>query len=42
MKSREIAKKTVLDFNERVRSHFTEEQMDSFLQMLNKINNIIG
>ena len=40
--SREIAKKTVLDFNAKVRSHFTEEQMDSFLQMLNKINKIIG
>lgn len=40
--SRKIAKKTVIDFNEKVRSNFTEEQMNNFLQMLNKINKIIN
>ena len=40
--SREIAKKTVIEFNEKVRSHFTEDEMNSFLSMLNKINKIIN
>ena len=38
---REIAKKTVIDFNEHVFSHFNKEELNNFFKILNKINIII-
>ena len=38
---REIAKKVVIDFNENVKSHFEKEEMDTFFDILKKINKII-
>ena len=41
MDRREVAKETVLNFNESIFSHFKKEEMDTFFSILNKINKII-
>ena len=41
VKRREIAKKCVIDFNESIKSHFKEEEINIFFTVLNKINKII-
>ena len=38
---REVAKETVIDFNESILSHFKKEEMDTFFAILKKINKII-
>ena len=38
---REVAKETVLNFNESIFSHFKKEEMDTFFSILKKINKII-
>tara|TARA_B100000242_G_scaffold61110_1_gene36723 strand:+ start:10571 stop:10996 length:426 start_codon:yes stop_codon:yes gene_type:complete len=40
IESREIAKKAVLDFNNKVLEHFTEDEIDEFFKILKKINEI--
>ena len=39
---REVAKKIVLDFNNKVFSHFNKSEMDTFFNILKKINHIIN
>jgi DNA-binding MarR family transcriptional regulator len=38
---REVAKETVINFNESIFSHFEKEEMDTFFAILKKINKII-
>ncbi|MEE2700358.1 MAG: MarR family transcriptional regulator [Bacteroidota bacterium] len=38
---REVAKETVINFNESIQSHFKKEEMDTFFLILKKINKII-
>ncbi len=38
---RDVAKKVVIEFNEEILSHFTKEEMDTFFNILKKINKII-
>ena len=38
---REVAKETVINFNESIFSHFKKEEMDTFFAILKKINKII-
>jgi DNA-binding MarR family transcriptional regulator len=38
---REVAKGVVIEFNETIQSHFKQEEMDTFFDILKKINNII-
>ena len=40
IESREIAKKAVLDFNNKVLEYFTENEIDEFFKFLKKINEI--
>ena len=40
-KRRELAKKTVLDFNDQVFSYFKKEETDVFFKILQKVNRII-
>ncbi len=40
IESREIAKKAVLDFNNKVMQHFDDREVDRFLTFLQKINEI--
>ena len=39
---REVAKRVVVEFNEKIQSHFEKEEMDTFFKILKKINNIIN
>ena len=39
---REVAKEIVLDFNNKVFSHFDKSEMDTFFKILKKINHIIN
>jgi DNA-binding MarR family transcriptional regulator len=39
---REVAKEIVLDFNNKVFSHFNKSEMDTFFNILKKINHIIN
>ncbi len=39
---REIAKKTVLDFNNSIMSHFSQDEMKIFFDVLKKINKVIN
>ena len=39
---REIAKKTVLDFNNSIMSHFDQDEMKIFFDVLKKINKVIN
>ena len=39
---REVAKEIVLDFNNKVFSHFNKAEMDTFFNILKKINHIIN
>ena len=39
---REVAKKVVVEFNEKIQSHFEKEEMDTFFAILKKINKIIN
>ena len=39
---REVAKEIVLDFNNKVFSHFNKSKMDTFFNILKKINHIIN
>ena len=38
---REVAKGVVIEFNEKIQSHFEKEEMDIFFAILKKINKII-
>ena len=38
---REVAKGVVIDFNKKIQSHFTKDEMDIFFAILKKINKII-
>ena len=38
---REVAKETVINFNESIQSHFEQKEMDIFFTILKKINKII-
>lgn len=38
---REVAKETVINFNESIFSHFSKKEMDTFFSILKKINKII-
>ena len=38
---REVAKGVVIEFNEKIQSHFEKEEMDTFFAILKKINKII-
>jgi len=38
---REVAKETVINFNESIQSHFEQKEMDIFFAILKKINKII-
>ena len=38
---REVAKGVVIEFNEKIKSHFEKEEMDIFFAILKKINKII-
>lgn len=38
---REVAKKAVIEFNKTVKSHFKQEEMDTFFSILKKINKVI-
>ena len=40
IESREIAKKAVMDFNNKVMEHFEEEEIDEFFKFLKKVNEI--
>ena len=40
IESREIAKKAVLDFNNKVLEYFTKDEIDEFFKFLKKINEI--
>ena len=42
LESREVAKEIVLDFNNKVFSHFNKSEMDTFFKILKKINHIIN
>ena len=39
---REVAKRVVVEFNEKIQSNFNKEEMDTFFKILKKINNIIN
>ena len=39
---REVAKRVVVEFNEKIQSHFKKEEMDTFFEILKKINKIIN
>ena len=39
---REVAKRVVVEFNEKIQSHFEKEEMDTFFAILKKINKIIN
>ena len=39
---REVAKRVVVEFNEKIQSHFKKEEMDTFFAILKKINKIIN
>ena len=39
---REVAKGVVVEFNEKIQSHFEKEEMDTFFAILKKINKIIN
>ena len=39
---REVAKRVVVEFNEKIQSNFKKEEMDTFFTILKKINNIIN
>ena len=39
---REVAKRVVVEFNEKIQSHFEKEEMDIFFAILKKINKIIN
>ncbi len=41
LERREIAKKTVLNFNDAIISHFTKDEMKIFFEILHKINNVL-
>ena len=41
LERREIAKKTVLEFNHSIMMHFTDEEMKNFFNILRKINRVI-
>ena len=41
LERREIAKRTVLEFNNSIMNHFTKEEMDNFFNILKKINRVI-
>ena len=41
IQSREVAKLTVIEFNENIQSHFKKEEIDTFFSVLKKINKII-
>ena len=38
---REVAKRVVVEFNEKIQSHFEKEEMETFFAILKKINKII-
>ena len=42
LEGREVAKEIVLDFNNKVFSHFDKSEMDIFFKILKKINHIIN
>jgi MarR family transcriptional regulator, organic hydroperoxide resistance regulator len=42
LSGREVAKEIVLDFNNKVFSHFNKSEMDTFFNILKKINHIIN
>lgn len=42
LEGREVAKEIVLDFNNKVFSHFDQSEMDTFFKILKKINHIIN
>ncbi len=42
LEGREVAKEIVLDFNNKVLSHFEKSEMDTFFKILKKINHIIN
>lgn len=42
LEGREVAKEIVLDFNNKVYSHFDQSEMDTFFKILKKINHIIN
>ena len=42
LEGREVAKEIVLDFNNKVFSHFDRSEMDTFFKILKKINHIIN
>ena len=42
LEGREVAKEIVLDFNNKVFSHFDKSEMDTFFKILKKINHIIN
>ena len=42
LEGREVAKEIVLDFNNKVFSHFNKYEMDTFFKILKKINHIIN
>lgn len=42
LEGREVAKEIVLDFNNKVFSHFEKSEMDTFFKILKKINHIIN
>jgi DNA-binding MarR family transcriptional regulator len=39
---REVAKRVVIEFNEKIQSHFEKEEMNTFFAILKKINKIIN
>lgn len=41
LERREVAKKTVLNFNDSIISHFTKDEMKIFFEILHKINNVL-
>ena len=42
LEGREVAKEIVLDFNNKIFSHFDKSEMDTFFKILKKINHIIN
>ena len=42
LEGREVAKEIVLDFNNKVFSHFDKSEIDTFFKILKKINHIIN
>lgn len=42
LEGREVAKEIVIDFNNKVFSHFDKSEMDTFFKILKKINHIIN